>query len=49
MQDNIKIDICFEVFVAVIIQIVVFWVLTPYGILDEYRRFGGTCCHHLEN
>jgi hypothetical protein len=28
---------------------VVFWVLTPYGILDEYRRFGGTCCHHLEN
>jgi hypothetical protein len=49
LQDNIKMDTSFEVFVAVIVQIVVFWVLTPCGIVHEHRRFGGTSCQHLQD
>jgi hypothetical protein len=29
----------FEAYTAVIIQIEVFWVVTPYSVLVEYQRF----------
>jgi len=38
----------FEVFTAVKIQVCVFWVVTPCGVAVEYRRFGGSCCLHLQ-
>jgi hypothetical protein len=27
-------------------KVVVFWAMTPYSGLVEYRRFGGSCCVH---
>jgi hypothetical protein len=26
----------------------IFWVVTPYGLIDTYRRFGGTYCLHFQ-
>jgi hypothetical protein len=37
-----------EVFTAVKISIVVFWVVTPCSIVGGYMRFGGTCLLHPE-
>jgi hypothetical protein len=34
----------FEVFAAVKIQVVVFWVVRPCSDVVGYRRFGGICC-----
>jgi hypothetical protein len=28
-------------------QILVFWVVTPWGLVDCQQRFGKTCCTHL--
>jgi hypothetical protein len=36
----------FEVFTVVMIQIEVFWVVTPYSDVVGYRRFGRLCCLH---
>jgi hypothetical protein len=36
-----------EVFTAMEINIVVFWVVTTCGDLVGYQRFGGPCCLHL--
>jgi len=30
------------------IQVVVFWVMTPYINVVGYQRFGGPCCLHLQ-
>jgi hypothetical protein len=37
----------FEVFTAVKIQIVVFWVVTPYSDVVGYQHFGGPYSLHL--
>jgi hypothetical protein len=37
----------FKGFMIVIIQIVVFWVVTPYSLIDDYQHFRGTYCLHL--
>jgi hypothetical protein len=31
----------FEIFTAVVVQIVAFWALPPCSLLDRYRCFGG--------
>jgi hypothetical protein len=36
------------VFMAMWVQIAVFWVVAPYSLLVVYRRFGGTCCLHFQ-
>jgi hypothetical protein len=33
-----------QILTVVIFQIVIFWIVTPYSIVDGYRLFGGTCC-----
>jgi len=38
----------FEVFTAIKILVVFFWVVTPYRIVIGYQHFGVPCCfHHL--
>jgi hypothetical protein len=32
----------FEVVTAVKMLMLVFWVVTPYGLVDKYQCFGGT-------
>lgn len=39
--------VVFKGSVVVIIQIVVFWVVTPYSLVDDYQHLGGTYCLHL--
>jgi hypothetical protein len=36
-----------EVLLAVNIKIMV-WNVMPFGVVDKYQRFGGTCCLHLQ-
>jgi hypothetical protein len=38
----------FNVFVAVKIQVKVFWVVTLYSVMVRYQRFRGPCCFHLQ-
>jgi hypothetical protein len=38
----------FDVFSAVRVQIVVFWVVTLYDIVGGYQSFGRIYCHHLQ-
>jgi hypothetical protein len=38
----------FEVFTAMNIQVVVFWVVTPCSDVIGYQRFGGPCCLHRQ-
>jgi hypothetical protein len=38
----------FEIFTAMKIQIVIFWVVTPCSNMVGYQRFGGPCCFHLQ-
>jgi hypothetical protein len=38
----------FEVFTAVKISMLVFWVVTPCGFVGRYKRFGGIYCIHLQ-
>jgi hypothetical protein len=33
---------------AMMIQVVVFWVMTPCSDVVGYQRFGGPCCLHLQ-
>jgi len=33
---------------AMKIQVVVMWVVTPCNDVVGYRRFGGPCCFHLQ-
>jgi hypothetical protein len=40
-------DVKFEVFKAVKIQVEVFWVMTPSSDVVGYQRFWGPCCLHL--
>jgi hypothetical protein len=37
-----------EVFMAVNIQIKVFWIVTPCSDVVGYQRFGGSCCLHVQ-
>jgi len=37
----------FEVFMAVKIQIEVFWVVMPCSVVLGYKHFRGPCCLHL--
>jgi len=39
----------FEAFTAVMFQVEVLWVVTPYSAVVGYRRFGGPCCLHLHH
>jgi len=32
-----------------VIQVEVFWVVTPCSVVAGYQRFGGPCCLHLED
>jgi hypothetical protein len=42
-------DSRFEAFSAVMFQVEVFWVVTPFGVVVGYQRFRGSCClHHLK-
>jgi hypothetical protein len=36
----------FEVLTAVSTKMAVFWVVTPYSLLEVYQRFIGPCCLH---
>jgi hypothetical protein len=36
----------FRVFMVLIFYIVVFWVLTPYSLIDKCQQFGQTCYLH---
>jgi hypothetical protein len=33
---------------AVSVHIVVFWLMTSYIIISEYKRLGDTCCVHIQ-
>jgi hypothetical protein len=35
-------------FLAVLVQNMVAWVVTPYSLVCEYQRFGDICCLHLQ-
>jgi hypothetical protein len=35
------------IFLVMKIQVVVFWVLTPFSVAIGYRRFGGPSCLHV--
>jgi hypothetical protein len=37
----------FKAFMAVIINIMVFWVVAPRSLVDDYQHFGGTCYLHF--
>jgi len=37
-----------EVFTAMMIQAVGFWVVTPYGDMVGHKCFGRSCCLHLQ-
>jgi hypothetical protein len=39
----------FEIFTAVTVRIVVFWVVRGCSLVSEYRRFGATLCLHLQS
>jgi hypothetical protein len=38
-----------EVYTFKQMLILVFWAVTPCGLLDKYQRFGETCCLHLQS
>jgi hypothetical protein len=38
----------FEVFTAMKMPMLIFWVVTPCELVGRYQRFGGTYCLHLE-
>jgi hypothetical protein len=38
----------FEVLTAVKMLMLVFWIVTPCGLVGRYQRFGGTYCLHLQ-
>lgn len=33
--------------VTAVVMIQVFWNITPFRLVNSYRRFGGACCHHV--
>jgi hypothetical protein len=37
----------FSVLTAVNMSMLVYWVVTPCGLVGRYKRFGGTYCFHL--
>lgn len=43
-----KIAVCFAIFIAGIVQIMFFWVLTPCSLVGEYEFFGETCCFNFQ-
>jgi hypothetical protein len=38
----------FEVFLAMVVHSVFFWVVTLCSLMSRYQRFRGTCCLHLQ-
>jgi hypothetical protein len=42
-------EVSFEAFTAVMIQVVVSWVVTPCGVVVGYQRFRGLSCLHLQS
>jgi hypothetical protein len=39
----------FDFLTEVKMSVVVFWVVTLFGFVDWYKRFGGTYCFHLQS
>jgi hypothetical protein len=37
-----------DAFMAVMLQVEVFWVVTPCSVVVGCQRFGGLCCFHLQ-
>jgi len=46
LEPTPELYLCFQVFMVVIFNIVVFWVLTPYSLIAKYQPFGQTCYLH---
>jgi hypothetical protein len=38
----------YKVLTAVNMSMLLFWVVTPYGLVGRYQCFGGTYCLHLQ-
>jgi hypothetical protein len=38
----------FEVLTAVKMSMLLFWIVTPCGLVGRYQGFGGTYCFHLQ-
>jgi hypothetical protein len=38
----------FEVLTTVNFPMLVFWIVTPCGLIGRYQRFGETYCLHLQ-
>jgi hypothetical protein len=47
-ENDIKIDVGFELVAVVVLKISVFWDIMPFSLLKVYRRFGGTRLLHLQ-
>jgi hypothetical protein len=47
---DLKVDLRFgarlEIFMAIKIQVMVFWVITPQSNVVRYQHFRGPCCCH---
>jgi hypothetical protein len=38
----------FEIFTALKMSVLVFWVVTSCGLTGSYQISGEACCHHLQ-
>jgi len=47
-HNSLVLDVRFEVFMVVKIQVEVFWVVTLCSIVVGYQCFRGPCCFHLQ-
>jgi hypothetical protein len=41
-------DVNFEAFMAVVVQVEVFWVVMPCSVVVGSQPFRAPCCHHLQ-
>jgi hypothetical protein len=48
LEINVITEMSFELLVAVRIKIIVSWDVAPCNIVQEYQRYGETCCLHLQ-
>jgi len=44
-----RLNVGFEVLQEIIVKNDIFWGVTPYGLEENCRRFGGTCCLYLQD
>jgi hypothetical protein len=49
MLQNNHMDIKFEILTLVAVNSAGFWGVTPFNLVDVYRREVGTCCLHLQD